>query len=250
MEDTLDEHLLGDFEEKNFEFYKSFLHQDDATPYVELLEENGVPYKLEGAETIITEAIVGSPMFPKIILKILPRDFKRVNLIIEKEILRNAPDLEAHYLNDSTDHELLDILKKQDQYTIEEIIITKELLKSRGIPIDVITLEKMKQKHLEEIHKGRSGSKGWMVFYMMMIILGSILGSPLAIIAGVGMGWFYWKDKSIDIDGNKYFTFDPPTQNFGKLMFYFAIVIAVIGFLLMMLFRASIFEYSLTPSPF
>ncbi|HFC01081.1 MAG TPA: hypothetical protein ENJ53_09785 [Phaeodactylibacter sp.] len=100
----------------------------------------------------------------------------------------------------------------------------------------------MKQEHLSEIHKGRSGNRGWMIFYLVMIILGSMFISPLAMIAGLGMGWFYWKDTSVDIDGNKYFTFDQPTQKFGKFMFYFAIFVVIAIFILMIglgMFRPS-----------
>ena len=227
MDKTLDDHLLGNFDEGDFEFYKSFYQQEDALPYLELLKENNIVWRLEGSETIITEAIVGSPIFPKIVLRILPEDFKKVNDILEKEILSNAPDLEQHYLNDSTDHELLDILKKQDEFTIEEVIIAKELLRVRGIPIERSALEGMKQNRLEELQKGRDGNLVWMTIYMVLLVLGTFLYSPLAMLAGIGMGWYYWKDQSVDIDGNQYLTFNQKTRNFGIFILVLAVLVVL-----------------------
>lgn len=219
MSKTLDDHLLGNFKEEDFEFYKSFHRQEDAMPYVELLKENDVPFRLEGTDVLITEAIVGTPIFPKIILKILTEDFKKVNGIIEKAILENGPDLFEHYLNDSTDRELLELLKKPDESTIEEIIIAKEILKSRGIPIDPSALEDMKQERFEELQKGKSIHLGWAMVYIFLFSLISIFVNPLVIlIAGLGMGYYYWNDKSVDIDGNKYHTFDSKTRTFGYFL--------------------------------
>ena len=231
---ALDDHLLGNHKENDFEFFKSFLRKEDALPYVELLKENDIAYRLEGTDVLITEAIVGTPSFPKIILKVLPDDFKRVTNVIEEEILRNAPDFEAHYLNDYTDRELLKILKKPDESSIEDIIITKQLLKIRGIPIAENALEEMKQERLVELQKGKSGNPTKMLVYLVLLVAGSFLFSPFAMIAGVGMGWYYWKDKSVDVDGNRYFTFDPKTRNFGFAMLVVTAIIVIILFVLVM----------------
>lgn len=236
MEGALDDHLLGNFSESDFEYYKSFHRKEDALPYAELLKENDIPYRLEGTDVLITEAIVGTPSFPKIILKILKDDFKKVNGVIEEEILRNAPDFEAHYLNDYSDRELLKILRKPDESSIEDIVITKQLLKMRGIPIAENALEEMKQDRLVELQKGRSGNQTWMLVYLILLVTGSFLFSPFAMIAGVGMGWYYWKDKSVDIDGNSYFTFDSKTRNFGFAMLIVTGIIVIILIILVLFF--------------
>ncbi|MEM6964423.1 MAG: hypothetical protein AAF573_06635 [Bacteroidota bacterium] len=229
---ALDDHLLGNFKEEDFEFYKSFHRREDAMPYVDLLKENDIPFRLEGTDVLITEAIVGTPIFPKIILKILTEDFKKVNGIIEKTILANKPDIFEHYLNDSTDRELLELLKKPDESTIEEVIITKEILKSRGIPIDPAALENMKQERLEELQKGKSIHLGWATVYILLFSLISIFLNPLVmLIAGLGMGYFYWNDKSVDIDGNKYHTFDNKTRTFG----YFLLIVTGIVIIVLVL---------------
>ena len=93
MDKTLDGHLIENLGEDKFEFYRSFQFQEDALPFIDLLKENEIPYKFDGSETLITEAIVGSPNYPKYVLKILRSDISTVNSIIEDEVLRFYGDI-------------------------------------------------------------------------------------------------------------------------------------------------------------
>ncbi|MFK8010140.1 MAG: hypothetical protein AB8H03_27550 [Saprospiraceae bacterium] len=228
MDKTLDGHLIEKSEEDNFEFYRSFQFQEDALPFIELLKENEIPYEFNGSGTLITEAIVGSPNYPKFVLKILRSDFPIVNSIIEQEVLKNAADFHEHYLNDFTDHELLAVLRKPDQSSIEDITITKELLKRRGIPIDPSALVEMKQDRLIELQKGKSENVGWMLLFFLFLIAASIFFNLFFIIGTVGLSWHYWKDKSADIDGNKFYTYDEPTRKYGITFGILSIVLTLI----------------------
>ena len=227
MDETLDGHLIEKSEEDNFEFYRNFQFQEDAIPFIELLKENEIPYKFDGSETIITEAIVGSPNYPKFVLKILRTDFSTVNSIIENEVLKNSADFHEHYLNDLTDHELLAILRKPDESSIEDITITKELLKRRGIPIDPSALEEMKQERLVELQKGKSENIGWMILLFLFLIATSIFFNMFFIIGTIGLSWHYWKDKSADIDGNKFYTYDEQTRKNGITLGVISVVLTI-----------------------
>ncbi len=244
MDKTLDGHLIENLEEDKFEFYRSFQFQEDALPFIDLLKENEIPYKFDGSETLITEAIVGSPNYPKFVLKILRSDIARVNSIIENEVLKNAADFHEHYLNDFTDHELLAILRKPDESSIEDITITKELLKRRGIPIDPSALVEMKQERLNELQKGKDENTGWMLLFYLTLIAASLFFSIFFIIGIVGLSLHYWKDKNTDIDGNKFFTYNEKTRKNG-IMFGVTSVILVIVLSLLMLFIFGAFTFGI-----
>lgn len=215
MDKTLDGHLIEKSEEDKFEFYRNFQFEEDALPFIDLLKENEIPYEFNGSQTLITEAIVGSPNYPKFVLKILRSDFASVNSIIEKEVLKNAADFHEHYLNDFTDHELLAILRKPDESSIEDITITKELLKRRGIPIDPSALLEMKQERLNELQKGKRENVGWMLLFFLLLSAAIVFFNMFFIIGTVGLSWHYWNDKSSDIDGNKFYTYDERTRKYG-----------------------------------
>jgi hypothetical protein len=185
MDKTLDGHLLEKSEEDKFEFYRSFQFQEDALPFIELLKENEISYKFDGSKTLITEVIVGSSNYPKFVLRILRNDISTVNSIIENEVLKNAADFHEHYLNDFTDHELLAILKKPDESSIEDITITKELLKRRGIPIAPSALMEMKQERLHELQNGKDEKIGWMLLFFLFLMATSIFFSIFFITFGI-----------------------------------------------------------------
>ncbi|MFK7771446.1 MAG: hypothetical protein AB8F94_04870 [Saprospiraceae bacterium] len=227
MDKTLDGHLIERSEDDNFEFYRSFQFQEDAQPFLELLKENEIPYEFDGSETIITEAIVGSSNYPKFVLKILQSDFPILNSIIEQEVLKNSADFHEHYLYDFTDHELLAILRKPDQSSIEDITITKELLRRRGIPIDPSALVEMKQERLTVLQKGKAENDGWMLLYFLLLVAISIFFNIFFIIGTIGLSWHYWKDKSADIDGNKFYTYNEQTRKNGITFGILSIILTI-----------------------
>lgn len=230
MGNILDEDELGSHKDKDFVFYRGFHNKQNAIHYVELLRSKDVPYRLEGTETILDEAIVGTAMFPKIILKLVPKDFRKVNDLIEDEVLSNFHDIESHQLNDLTDRELLDILKHQDEWSIENVIITKRLLSIRGIPIPDNHVEQWKQERLEVLQKGRKGDLSTILMITIPLIVGSFLFHPLLMIGLIGMGWYYWQDKSVDMDGNKYYTFEKYTRTFGLVISILSIIVVIFTF--------------------
>lgn len=245
MDKTLDGHLIEKSEEDKFEFYRSFQFQEDALPFLELLKENKIPYEFNGSETLITEAIVGSPNYPKFVLKILRSDFPIVNSIIEQEVLKNAADFHEHYLNDFTDHELLAILRKPDQSSIEDITITKELLKRRGIPIDPSALIEMKQERLNELQKGKDENGGWMLLFFLILVAISIFFSIFFIIGTIGLSWYYWKDKSADIDGHKFYTYNEETRKNGIAFGILSVILTIIFYITFVYFlEIIIFDFN------
>jgi uncharacterized membrane protein len=239
MDKTLDGHLLEKSEEDKFEFYRSFQFQEDALPFIELLKENEISYKFDGSKTLITEVIVGSSNYPKFVLRILRNDISTVNSIIENEVLKNAADFHEHYLNDFTDHELLAILKKPDESSIEDITITKELLKRRGIPIAPSALMEMKQERLHELQNGKDEKIGWMLLFFLFLMATSIFFSIFFIIGIVGLSLHYWKDKSTDIDGNKFFTYNQKTRKNGITFGIICIILLTIISILILVFFGS-----------
>jgi len=214
MENILDEGELGNYKEKDFSFYRGFHNKQNAIDYV---------------HTIIDEAIVGTAMFPKIILKLVPDDFKKVNELIEQEVLSNFYDIESHQLNDLSDKELLNILKHQDEWSIENVIVTKRLLSIRGIPIPDDHVAQWRQERLEVLQQGKKGNVWTMLSIMIPLTIGSIIFHPLLLVGIIGTGWYYWQGKSVDVDGNRHFIYDKNTRSFGLIVSVISILVVLLG---------------------
>ena len=99
----------------------------------------------------------------------------------------------------------------------------------RGIPIPDNHVEQWKQERLEVLQQGKKGNIGTMSSIMIPLILGSIFIHPFLMIGLVGTGWYYWQDKSVDMDGNKFYTFEKNTRTFGLIVSIISIIVVLVS---------------------
>ncbi|MCB0522167.1 MAG: hypothetical protein H6577_14075 [Lewinellaceae bacterium] len=230
MQEILDSDFAGE-QPGAFEFYRDFFNMEQVDDFIKILYEHGVPFKLEKNQTILDSAIVGHGLVPPAVIKIRPADFKKVNAILEKSALANPHFIADHYLHDLDARELLDILKRPDEWTVEDAAVARKILEDRGIAIPVEEAAIFKKERNELLRQGKRGNFTWMSLYIICVLLGGILFSPLFLVAGVGMGWYYWQDKTIDTEGRKFFTFEPQTRLYGKVIFYLGWISLAVGIL-------------------
>jgi len=239
MQNPLDRGFVPKSEIKQsigYQTYRSFHSQEEARTFAELLEAHNIPYLLEGSSTVIDKAIVGEGFIPKVFLKILTTDFKKINSIIEENLKDiSYTDINDHYLTQLDDEELKEIFERPDEWSIEDVSIAQLILKQRGITIDKDEIQRSRARRLAEIRQGKKGTPAWMVFYSLGIVLGLFV-SLILVIAGIGMGYYYAYGKSVDPDGKRYFVFDKSTRNYGTVMFYggiaFVALTIIVAFLL------------------
>lgn len=215
MDDILDNELTRG----EFEYYREFHTLEQARDFVHLLEGGNILYKLESpSDLLIDKAIVGEKMTPKAVLKILSRDFPRVNNLIEGliESQEIPPD---HYLREFSDIELFNVIEYPDEWTVEDVAISRKILAERGLDVSREHIELRKRERYRLMRQGKEEPSSRIVFYLLCVILGIALFHPLFLLAGLGMGYYYWKDKSTDPEGLKYFTFESRTRKIGKRIF-------------------------------
>jgi hypothetical protein len=236
MNKILDSEMLPkkDLDKKDFKFYKSFHNVEEAKEFARILDEKSILYLAESTETILDESIVGTGMLPKVVIKLLPKDFKKVNGFIAYQIAElDYADEQDHYLNQLDDAELLEIFEKPDEWSIEDANIAKLIIRQRGIEISKEEISQLRTKRLAQIRAGKSENVFIMLLYFGGIVVG-LLFSPLFVIAGLGMGYYYAFSKNVDLDGEKYFTFDARTRGLGKLMLLLGIAILVVEVLVIL----------------
>ena len=166
---------------------------------------------------------------PPALVKVRPTDFPKVNEILEKQALENPHFLESHYLRQMDDRELIDMIRNPDEWNVEDIALAHRILSERGIPIPKEHIEEFTKKKNEELRAGKKAEPKWMIASFLLVIAGGVFVSPLFLIAGIGMGWYYWRDKTIDNQGHKFFTFEKTTRLYGKVIFYLGWLSLLIG---------------------
>ncbi len=213
----------------SYEFYRDFHSMGHAEGFAQILVENRIPYRLEKSQTLLDAAIVGHGLVPPALIKIRSGDFKKVNEILRQEVLNDPAYVEDHHLQQMDDKELIAVVRHPNEWTVEDVTVARRILNNRGIPIPKQHIEDFNKKINEELHKGKKASLALLLFYLTCILIFGVLTNPLFLVAGVGMGWYYWQDKTIDNQGVKFFSFEMDTRFYGKVIFYFGWVLLVAG---------------------
>jgi len=223
---------INDDERKNvkksdFEFYRNFHNVEEAKAFVQLLDANNILFLSETTDTQIDRAIVGHGLVPKVIVKIMPKDFKKINSILASQIdALNPEELKEHYLNLLDIYELKEIIEKPDEWSIEDVSVAKRILELRGVSISSEEVKQIREERFQKARIGKRGNRYWMALYFISIIVGLYM-SLFFTVAGLGMGYYYAYDKSTDQDGNRFYTFDQGTRKIGKVFLFAGIAVVI-----------------------
>ena len=102
-------------DQQDLQHFKSFHNVEQAKEFTQLLDRKGIFYSVESTDVLIDQAIVGTGLLPKVVIKIKAADFKLVNQLIAAELATASPaELESHYLAQFEHKELYQILVEPD----------------------------------------------------------------------------------------------------------------------------------------
>lgn len=211
----------------HYEFYRDFFLLEQAEEVTHLLEKSGIPYKLEKSEVLIDEAIVGNSLTPKIVLRLQPIHFQRANEVIKENIKLTPEILEAHYLNQLDARELLEIIEKPDEWSVEDVVVARAILAQRGIPIDEASIHQMQRERLQLLRAGKDVSLAQLLLFYLVIFGVSILFSGYFMLAGLALSWYYWKDMTVDTTGTKFYTYKSSVRQIGKILFWLWLFVGI-----------------------
>ncbi len=118
-----------------FEFYRDFFMESQVVDFVAFLKKNQVPHRVEKSRLLIDKSIAGEGLVPFAIVKLRPADFGRVGQLLAKSVEENPELLDSHYFQSFTAAELLDVLRKPDEWTAEDVAAAQLLLKKQGVAV-------------------------------------------------------------------------------------------------------------------
>lgn len=134
--------------------YRSFDSRVEAAAMQALLSKNGIPSSLEENKTVFDTAIVGVPNTQSFIVKIPQDNFLTANAVLEQAV--NLDELEVeddYYLLSFSDQELLDLVKKKDEWGEFDYALARKLLAERGIPLTDVDVKRMEKERVQTLLK-------------------------------------------------------------------------------------------------
>jgi hypothetical protein len=189
--------------------FQSFFTEDEATSVIDPLKENGIDYQLERSKELLDRAFIGDNLEKKIFLKIRSSDFFKANEILDARILQNITALEKdYYLFSFTNDELIEILRKPDEWSRQDFLIARKILDERGQHINEEVIKDLKSKRINELSREESEPT-------FTIITGYILALIFSIV-GLFFGLTFLTAKKNIPNGKKVFTYSRNTRKHGR----------------------------------
>lgn len=204
-----------------FETYQSFFNPEEAQPMVQLLKEQEIPYRLEHHPIFVEEQIgLENKTEASWALRIPTDYFAQVNELLEQMAAQITEVPQGHYLHQFDNQELQELIEHADEWTKQDVHFAKLLLKERVGHSAVANAEWAADQKQQALRAGKEGSLGWIYTYWVISVLGTLLLNPIFLMVGLGMGWFYWRDQTVGVNGDKFYTFTTRTRNLGRMSFY------------------------------
>lgn len=207
-----------------FVLFQSFFTEDEAAYTIQQFRENGIDYRLDRSKELLDRAFIGENLEKKFFLKIRSSDFTRANQVLDARILQNITALEKdYYLFSFTNDELIEILRKPDEWSRQDFLIARKILDERGEHISEDVINDLKSKRINEL--GREESEP-----ILSIMAGYILALLVGIV-GLFFGLAFMTAKKNIPNGKKVFTYSRSTRKHGRNI---VIISAVSLFILLM----------------
>lgn len=209
-----------------FVTYEKFATIGELKEFVELLQENNIPYELEDDVQLFDASFANISHHRDYRIQLLPEDFDRVN-----ELRNNLADVELHeidpdyYLFQFTDEELIDLISKQDEWSPFDFQLAQKILKNRGREISSEEIHELKEQRIEQLSQPEKDSKPWVIIGYICAFLFPFFG--------IIMGIYMLSSKKALPNGQKVYSFSQSTRNSGMII----LLISCILFALVMVLR-------------
>jgi len=208
----------------DFVLFQSFYTENEAASVIEQLRENGIDYRLERSKELLDKAFIGEDLEKKIFLKIKSFDFSRANQVLDAHILQNIAALEKdYYLFSFTNDELIEILRKPDEWSRQDFLIARKILDERGQPINEEVIKDLKSKRINELSREESEPTSTIIAGYILAVLFSLVG--------LFYGLTFLTAKKNIPNGRRVLTYSRSTRKHGRNI---VILSAVSLFLLVM----------------
>lgn len=192
-----------------FVTYRRFSLAEDALYYTDLFTEYGIPYEVEDDSPPVDISFSGNILNNAIRIKLRPEDFAAADALLEKYLDESMPDaLDDHYLNAFTEEELRAILRKPDEWSLEDAVLAQRLLKQRGRPVDEAQVLRWKEERLQALRQPEKASIWWFWF--------GYIGGVLLAWPGLVIGMYIYRFRRVLPNGERIYGFDAESRRKGK----------------------------------
>lgn len=200
--------------------FQQFTTEEQFLDYTDFLTKENIRFETEDNTPLLDPNVTFNPsQFQKsFLIKLLPEDFPKVKRLLADRADKLLDEIEEdHYLFSFTDMELIEVLKKPDEWNLLDVQLAKRILTDRSLEIPEDIVQKMEEQRIEELRKPKSLSTTELTFGYFIALLGGILG--------IFFSWLVIKAKETLPDGTRVATFDRKTKQHAQQILGVSIVV-------------------------
>ncbi|WP_343690012.1 hypothetical protein [Chitinophaga sp.] len=200
--------------------YRIFESREEAAAMQALLSRNRIPNSMEEGKPLFDTPIVGALNTQQYFVKIPQEKFLIANEVLESAVDLNELEVEDdYYLLSFTDEELLDLVKKKDEWGEFDYALARKLLAERGIPLTTSDLQLMQVEREQDLKTPEKAGGAY--------IWGGYIAAVVNTILGVAVGLILMTAYRKMPDGTTVAKFDESTRRHGKWIFVLSIAVAL-----------------------
>ncbi|HVU55926.1 MAG TPA: hypothetical protein VHD83_12770 [Puia sp.] len=199
------------------------------------LQDAGIDTLVVKEDALLDPTIIGNDLGSTIHLKIAPSNFDRANVLLENYYQRQIQTMDPdYYLFSFTNDELLEILRKPDEWGHLDHALAKKLLADRGRSVTSAELEGFHQERITEL-AAPSATHPFLIFLGYLSAFGGG-------IIGFVLGYILISQKKTLPNGERVFTYPLSEQKHGKRILVISIISFIFWFLVMLTARLAFWE--------
>lgn len=154
-------------------------------------------------------------------IKLPAEQFEAAEELMEASFGLTLQDIEqSHYIFDFSDKELLDILKKQDEWSATDRSLAKELLAKRGRVVTDEEQEQWKKQRLAELAKPEHLSASLLISGYLFAVAGMVIG--------IAIGLYIKVHKKVLPNGSEVYVYSKNDRAHGNYMIVLAVLSIVV----------------------
>jgi len=215
---------------ENYTLIRTFTDKEDAKEIKGFLKKAAIDFKIQNIDVNLIPYLQPSTKY-QYGLFIKQDDIP----LLEKTIEKNITEFEIaeHPLQEMTDDELLEVLKKQDEWSIENILVAKRILLKRGFKItdnDIADYNKQRITELKKPVKGKSLNLilGFLFPVFGILSIGSLgFFGTIIYLFSYGIGANYLLDFKRLPNGEKVKVYDKKTRITGLLIILWTVLFTI-----------------------
>ncbi|HVW98513.1 MAG TPA: hypothetical protein VHA56_21280 [Mucilaginibacter sp.] len=207
--------------EPEFITYQKFNDQALADELAEFLRGHGVEYFIEEDSLTFNPSFALNDEFAKeYAIKIKSTDFELVNRLLNQEADKDIENVDKdHYLFTFSDAELMDVIKKADEWNAFDVRLARKILADRGVAMSDEEIAEIKRERIDELKKPESSQLGWIITGYV-IAVGCIAMPFFISIVGLFIGWHLSRFKKTLPDGSRVYAYNDTDRRHGRIIFF------------------------------